>query len=245
MKIHKDQCIRWLMLLIFLVISVVCFCYVTHVSVENIIVEGNSIYTDEEVAELIFSEEEDVNMLRTLYRVRTGYQKQIPFMMKYDMEVIGLNTVKVTVYEKQIIGCIVYMSNYLYFDRDGMVVESSGSKLEGIPTVEGFEFSEVHLHETLPVEEKELFSLILNATQLLQRNELAAERIAFDEKQNITLYMSDYENVRVYMGDSEYLADKMSLLKDISPQLEGLAGVLYLNTYSPGLGRDSYTFKSD
>ena len=37
------------------------------------------------------------------------------------------NTVTVQVYEKSVAGCIEYMENYVYFDKDGIVLETSKS----------------------------------------------------------------------------------------------------------------------
>lgn len=245
MNEQKKRNAKRIMLPIFLLAALLCFFYVWNMKANSIIVEGNEIYTDEEVAALIYEEEADTQMLRILWRIWSGYQKELPFILKYDVEAVGLRTVKVTVYEKQIIGCFVYMSNYMYFDHDGIIVESSGSRMDGVPLIEGFSFDHVTLYEALPVANEEIFTEILNLVQLLQKNDLEVARISYDERMRVTLYLAEPETVRVYLGSSEYLADKLSLLKDIEPELDGLSGILYLDTYGQNGSRETYTFKQE
>lgn len=245
MNERKKRKAKLIMLPIFLLAALLCFFYVWSLKVNTIIVEGNEIYTDEEIAALIYENEADTQLLRVLWRIRSGYQKELPFILKYDVEAVGLRTVKVTVYEKQIIGCFSYMSNYLYFDHDGIIVESSGSRMEGVPLIDGFSFDHVTLYEALPVEDEEIFTEILNLVLLLQKNELTVARVSYDERMRVTLYLTEPETVRVYLGSSENLADKLSLLKDIEPELDGLSGTLYLDTYGQNGSREAYTFKQD
>ena len=43
---------------------------------------------------------------------------------------------------KSIVGYVSYMSSYMYFDRDGIIVESSADCLPGIPWITGLEFGQ-------------------------------------------------------------------------------------------------------
>ena len=47
---------------------------------------------------------------------------------------------EIIIYEKSIVGYVSYMSSYMYFDKDGIVVESSSSQLDGVPWVTGLDF---------------------------------------------------------------------------------------------------------
>ena len=62
------------------------------------------------------------------------------------------------------IGYVEYLGTNLYFDKDGIVVESSSEILEGVPKISGLKFSEVTLYEKLPVEDDHVFQVILNLT---------------------------------------------------------------------------------
>ena len=67
----------------------------------------------------------------------------------------------------------------MYFDKDGMVVESSSSPTEGIPLVTGLNFNHVIMNEPLPVQNKNIFKMILNITQLLTKYHIMTDRIYF------------------------------------------------------------------
>ena len=55
----------------------------------------------------------------------------------------------------------------MYFDKDGIVVETSEQRTPGIPQVAGLQFGYVVMNEKLPVENEEVFEDILDITQLL------------------------------------------------------------------------------
>ena len=97
--------------------------------------------------------------------------------------------VEVIIYEKSIVGYVSYMSSYMYFDRDGIIVESSGDKLEGVPWITGLDFGQIVLYKPLPVEDPDIFQEILNLTQQLSLYEIPVDRIAYDSQGQATLYI--------------------------------------------------------
>ena len=44
-----------------------------------------------------------------------------------------------------------YLEKYMYFDKEGIIVEASNEKTQGIPLVTGLSFEHVVLYEPLPV----------------------------------------------------------------------------------------------
>ena len=157
-----------------------------------------------------------------------------------DVELISPTSVRIQVYEKAIAGYVEYLGHYLYFDKDGIVVESSTEQIEGIPFVTGLHFDHVILHEKLPVENDEIFRLILNITQLLTKYNIATDRIYFDALENITLYFGD---ARVYLGTNEYIDEKINKLQYLLPKMQDLSGVLYMDKYKGEGGK--FTFEKD
>ena len=67
------------------------------------------------------------------------------------------DSITIRVYEKSVAGYVEYMGRYMYFDRDGIVVESSETRTEGIPQVTGIRFDHVVLYEALPVKNTDIF----------------------------------------------------------------------------------------
>ena len=72
------------------------------------------------------------NSVIAYLRDRLNPHKQIPFVEDYKIVFHGPFHAEVIIYDKSIVGYVSYMSSYMYFDREGIVVESSGRKLEGV-----------------------------------------------------------------------------------------------------------------
>lgn len=51
-----------------------------------------------------------------------------------------------------------------YFDKDGIIVESTSETLPGVPKIAGLSFGHIVLHQPLPVEDISVFNEILNLT---------------------------------------------------------------------------------
>lgn len=64
-----------------------------------------------------------------------------------DVNVVSHDSIRITVYEKSLAGYVTYLGRYLYFDRNGMVVESSSEKIDDVPEVTGLSFDHIVLHE--------------------------------------------------------------------------------------------------
>ena len=64
---------------------------------------------------------------------------------------------------------------------------------------------------------------------VLNKYELATDRIYFDSKYQITLYFGD---AKAKIGGDDYLDEKVMKLKTILPELEGKKGTLHMENYS-------------
>lgn len=205
-------------------------------------VVGNTRYTKEELISMIFAKNRDFNTFYALYRNQFGEPADIPFVEKYSVKITGLNSARITVYEKSVAGCIEYMGSYMYFDRDGIIVESSGEPEEKVPLVTGIKFRHIVMYEKLEVEESAVFSEILTLSQLLAQYGLFPEQIAFDKDCQVTLILG---GIRAVLGDDSYLAEKVGEFSDMYGELSGRSGTVYLNEYRPGTKNPSYLFVPD
>lgn len=208
--------------------------------VTNVEVTGNVHYTEEEIKNMILVDRLSENSLYLSLKYKNKEISDIPFIESMSVEVVAPDTIEILVYEKALAGSVEYLGNYVYFDREGIVVEISSQKTEGIPQVLGLSFGSFALHEPLPVENGDIFADILNVTQLLTTNKISATKIYFDKAKNITLYFDD---ARVLLGTEEELEEKVMLLKNILPNLEGKKGELHLENYDENT--KNVTFEMD
>ncbi|MBR3770189.1 MAG: FtsQ-type POTRA domain-containing protein [Lachnospiraceae bacterium] len=198
-------------------------------TINTVYVEGNVHYSDEEIIEKIMSGPLEKNSIFLNLKYQKQEVEDIPFVAAIEIEIISKDTVKITVYEKTLAGYVTYLGRYMYFDKDGTIVESSLMKTSGVPEVIGLTFDHVVKYEKLPVEEEGIFAEILDISQSLNKYELTADKIYFDDKYDVTLYFGD---VRVKIGAGENIDEKFSKMKNILPRLEGKKGVLQMENYS-------------
>lgn len=98
-----------------------------------------------------------------------------------------------------------------------------------VPEVRGFSFEEVVLGERLPVEDESIFNTLYSLNQMMNKDNIPADFVLFDEEYNVYLY---YGNAEIRLGKDDHLEDKLSTLASIIPELGGLSGVLHLENYS-------------
>ncbi len=216
-----------LVLVIFLFAA--CFYVITNYTVTTVYVEGNIHYTNEEIMDMVMEGHYGNNSLLLSLKYKDKSIRNVPFVEKMDVSVIDPHTIKVEVYEKSLAGYVEYLDKYMYFDKDGIVVESSDEKTAGIPMVAGLKFDHVLVHEPLPVEDSGIFKSILNITQLVNKYNLSADRIYFGSDDTLTLY---FGNVRAALGPAENLDEKIMRLQYMLPSLSGKSGVLRMENYT-------------
>lgn len=209
-------------------------------NISEITVTGNQRYRDEQMTEILFPDRVSRNVVYCYLKNRFQEHKKIPFVEDYKIVFQSPFRVEVIVYEKSMVGYVSYMSSYLYFDKDGIVVESANTKLAGIPWITGLEFGHIVLYQKLPVESRGIFEEILNLTQILSIYDLKVDKIQYNSFGEATLYMEDIE---VILGNNEDLNGKIANLGDMLPKLKGRKGTLHLDTYDETNPSAMYSFK--
>ncbi len=202
---------------------------ITTYTVTTIYVEGNIHYTNEEIINMVMEGHYGNNSLLLSLKYKDKSIVGVPFVEKMDVSVLDPNTIKIEVYEKSLAGYVEYLERYMYFDKDGVVVESSMEKTAGIPMVTGLKFDHVILYEPLPVENAAVFSSILSITQLVNKYSLSVDRIYFGSDGSVTLYFGD---VKASLGVGDNLDEKIMELQYMIPELEGKSGTLRMENYT-------------
>lgn len=218
----------------------IIFIAIASISINKITITGNSWYTSEQLESILFPNTLSRNSLYCFIKNNISEKESIPFIQDYQIGFKSPFEVEVIVYEKSLVGYVEYMSSYMYFDKDGIVVESANEKLDGIPLITGLSFGQITLNRPLPISNKDMFPQILNLTQVLSVNEIKVDRIYFNSSGEATLYIGAVE---VILGDSSNMNGKISELKDMLPSIKTLSGTLYLDSYDPDDTNMMYSFK--
>ena len=214
--------------------------FLTTFTIRHITVDGSTHYTQEEIVNMVIRRPEDKISLVLSMKYHNEPITNIAFIQSIEVNVVSADTIHIQVYEKTLAGYIEYLGQYMYFDKDGIVVEASSQITEGIPEITGLEFNSVVLHNPLPVKNPEVFGQVLEITNLLNKYKLEIDTIYFNKNLEVTLYM---DSVRVPLGNGDKLTEKIMKLRDLAPHVKGMSGVLHLENVESG--SDVITFTKD
>ncbi len=210
--------------------------------VTEVNVTGDSHYSNEEIRDMIMTGPMGNNSLYLMFRYRNHPIKNVPFIERMDVSIDSPHSVTIEVYEKATAGYVDFLDHYMYFDRDGIIVESSDRQLEGVPHVTGLKFDHCVVGEQLPVGDAEIFNDILSITQLLTKYSIVTDSIYFGRDDTITLFFGE---ARVALGTMDNIDEKMIRLQYIVPSLSGLKGILHMENYSEESSEGYITFEED
>lgn len=198
-------------LILIFVILVIGITILLATRLSNVTIDGSLHYSEEEIKEILISQETDRNTL--LFYLRHKYKEPyIPFIEKIDISLIDRNTVHLQVHEKIIIGGIEYMGSFMYFDRDGIIVESSNEKVPHVPIVIGLHFNKLILHEKIEVSQPNIFNVILNITQLIHRYDIGGNEINFTKNLEVILTI---DNIQVLLGKRDNYDEQIAQLPNL------------------------------
>ena len=197
--------------------------------VRQVTVTGNAYYTKEEVVDLLLDEGSLQNTLLVYLRYKYQEHPEIPFIDDFEVTMDSWQSLKIRVYEKNMVGYVRYLGQDVYFDKDGIVVESSTQELEGIPQISGVTFDSLAIHQPLSVEDPTIFDTILSITKLLTKYDLDPDEIRFGAGGELFLQRGD---VKVALGAGENLDEKISRLKQLEGDLKDKSGTLHMENYT-------------
>jgi cell division protein FtsQ len=237
--------IKMLCIFLFVTVVLMAILYYIHAShiIQEVYVEGNVHYTKEQIEDIIMKGPPGFsflgqNSLYLAWRYKNAGNEEIPFVDIIDVDILSSHTIKITVYEKSLAGYVSYLDGFMYFDKDGFIVESSKVKTVGVPQIMGLDFDHVILGAKLPVEKEEVFDQIMTLTSLLSKYELPADRITFQDAGNITI---TFGTIRCALGNGTNLEDKIMRIPKILPLFEGKSGILHMENVSEDNSNATFT----
>lgn len=229
-KKRKIQYIALGILSFLLLIAVMLLIAVRLFVVKNVVVEGNTLYDSATIESAVLNDSYSWNSLYVYLKYRFQDTEEIPFVDTMEISLSNPHTLNISVYEKGIMG-YVYISSIgenAYFDKDGIVVETSSRIIENTPKIEGISCSEVVLYEKLPIDSSILRGLLV-LTQSLKRNDLVPDSIMYGVTNAPVI---TYGNIRISIGSTDELTQKVERISKILPSLEGMRGTLHLENWT-------------
>lgn len=200
--------------------------------IKEVKVEGSKIYSQQEIVQHAMSEKYSYHTLYFLLMSRLKGVKCLPFTQEIDVKWHGYDRITLRVYDKAISGCVKYMGQYVYFDKDGIVLQSLGKPMKGIPVVTGIKFGKFTMNQAFDVEDDSLFDTIMNLSQLIDHYDVIVDQIRFQDKE-VTLYSG---KVQVFLGKKEFYDDDLAALSSVLQKTnkKGLSGTIDMEHFESG-----------
>ena len=241
----KDEKQKHLLLSGVLVVFLLIMIISINLTITDVKVMGNRSYSDDEVISMIMPGKWDRNPIFAFIKYKFTEHETLNFVSSYNVNLTGFHSCEIIIYEKNPVGYIEYMSGYMYFDKDGVIIESDSKKRNDIPEITGLKFGHIVLGKELIVDNTYLYEEILNITQQLQVYGIQCQKIHFDAMRNVTLHV-DNGDIKVKLGSDDYLSSKLSLLNDVieKMRMNGMKGTADLSAYTDR-GSGSFTFIPD
>ncbi len=229
---RKRRFVRFLkiFLVLILILGIAMLIVLNVFTVKKVDIEGNKLYDQTIIEKAVLNDDYSWNSLYVFIKYKFVDTQDIPFIDTMDISLEDPHTLKINVYEKGMMGYLYIpgINENAYFDKDGIVVETSSDVIDGVPKIEGIDCEKVVLYEKLPIKEGQLKS-ILNLTQNLKRKNLQPDSIVYGGEYEPEL---QYKNISVLIGDTSFLTLKVDRLEAIMPSLEGLSGTLHLESWT-------------
>ena len=220
--------------LLFLLVSAVIAGVVCGLSfgctVKKVYVSGNSLYTSEEIAEQVISDDSFLRhntvFLTALYMM--PFAPQIPFEESVKVSLESYDAIRITVKDMDIGGFIPYTGRNLYFSQDGIILESSPLVVKNATFVTGISVTEAEKGRKMAADNELGLSMVLEALQTLRKYDMKVDCIALTKAGNIVMY---FDLIKVQLGKTDFEL-KISKISQIYPYLEGRSGTIDMTNYT-------------
>jgi len=205
--------------------------------IEPIQIEGNEHMTRDEILLLVgFNDQSSILDVLT-HRVTTIKDKS--YVSKLEVDYISLREIHIQVYEKDIIGYILYMGKYICIDANGYIVDYTETPDITKPKIMGLDLTTFSIDKPIEVSKK-----IVRTIDSIYRNSLAFE-VPIDwidfQYSNGSQIMLKKGGVDIRIGDGSDLEEKFNTLKEVFKSLpKDKEGILYADDVSGNIVFKSY-----
>ena len=216
-------------LLILLVAASLTAVYFT-CTVKTVHVVGNNLYTSEEIAERVISDDSQLmhNSVFLTLLYMTPKAPKIPFEESVKVSLNSYDTITITVKDMDIGGFIPYAGKNLYFSTDGILLEISPLTVKDATFVSGLSVKDARIGSRMTSDDEAGMEMVLEILQTLKKYGIKADCVVLTKSGSIVMYMDE---IKVMLGRTDFEL-KISKIAQIMPYLEGRSGTIDLTNYT-------------
>lgn len=218
-------------LFFFASVFVLSYSYYCGASVENILVDGDDVYSRDEILEAA-KLSEGVNMLTVREKsVNESVTKALPFVSAIKVDYNLPDTLKLNVISTSERLIIKNAGKYICVDKTGKVVSEKKKKLtEGTFLVKGMDEQGCTLGEmfTPTQQNKEKFNIVLELASAAENNKIITYGVIDVENiEDITLTYKS--KLCIYLGDGKNLTSKLAQAERVLEENKAQDKIGYIN----------------
>lgn len=199
-------------------------------TVRTVHVRGNSLYTGEEIAERVISDDSQLMhnsvFLTVLYM--TPWAPRISFEESVKVSLNSYDEITITVKDMDIAGFIPYAGKNLYFSADGIVLENSPLTVKGATFVTGLSVTGAEIGTKMTSDNEVGLGMVLEVLQILGKFRIETDCVVLTKSGSIVMYMGE---IKVILGRSDFEL-KISKIAQLIPYLEGRSGTINMTNYT-------------
>lgn len=211
-------------LLLLVILAVV----ISQCRINTVVVEGNESYNRDEIEASVRQNGIDNTIFYTVWAYFHA-NDYLPFVERMEVTFIDQHTILVDVTEKMRAGMVQEMTEYFYFDKDGVIREASERKIKNVPLVTGLKMNDCVLNEKIEPKEENVFAIILKLTQLIMKYELPVTELQFNTLSDVRLKSS---NLQIKLGAATELDAKLAELPAVLESLYGKQGTVNMESFT-------------
>lgn len=211
------------------IILLILFC-VFFFRVKKVSVEGNTYYSEAKMAEMFQTSIFEKNVLSFWVMDKFSLTPKLDFVREYEATYPTVNEVHIKLYEKTVVAGIAYTNQYIYFDKDGMVLQSANEPVKDIPLFETKSLTTFTLYDRVKMEDEDLLKQILNLANLFQHYQVTWDRVRFNKANEAYMYVN---KLKIKLGKRDNYDEPVSALASVleKAQKQNMEGEIDLSAY--------------
>ena len=229
---RKIKTLIKLILLLAVIAGIIIYLMLSPIfNIKNIIVEGNSSISSEQIISLSKVQKE-TNLFKVSNKDTTASIKENPYVKSVEIRRKLPDTITFVITERIATYMLEYGGSYAYIDNQGYILEISANTKEGLAKIVGYETvqDEIVPGNRLCENDLEKLNTVLRITASAKTNQFDSliTSINIEDSNNYKLYL-DTEQQTVYLGDCTNLDTRMLYVKAILDKEKGIAGEIFVD----------------
>ncbi|MDF2612572.1 MAG: FtsQ-type protein [Clostridia bacterium] len=170
-------------------------------NVTDVEVRDNDWYSDEEIVQVSMIKNNNILSL-SLKEAKSNLLK-LPYIKNAVIKYYFPGKVIIKLSERKPLGYVPFMGTYLCIDDEGRVIEQTTDMHTRLPVIQGLDFDEFKVQETLPVENEDNLLCSIELIEALRKHKYHEKVKGLDvyDLEQIHLYVDNLDVIIGNIGD--------------------------------------------